>query len=230
MSRTPDLDISDSYYLRTAYDLYDGFKGKDFEYYEHLGDVHPPSYKEKRKHNKVEYKSDASAGMDYTYSSAKDVLAIFGFGFNTLFNVSANNDKPQIVHLSSADDIISGENDACPVRPKSRNWSYTECDVVKEWLIDTGCGNDLLSKRDVASVKEYVRKAKRPVVFHTANGSTTTNSVAWIHISELDENITPYVMSNAPLVLTVGYRCMEKRATLLYGLRARTLIAFDLMA
>ncbi|MFM7988091.1 MAG: hypothetical protein ACKPKO_53135, partial [Candidatus Fonsibacter sp.] len=34
--------------------------------------------------------------------------------------------------------------------------------------------------------------------------------VAWIHIRELDENITPYLMSNAPLVLTVGYRCMEK--------------------
>ncbi|MFM7983538.1 MAG: hypothetical protein ACKPKO_29850, partial [Candidatus Fonsibacter sp.] len=32
----------DSYLLRNAYDLYDGFKGKDFEYFEHLGDVHPP--------------------------------------------------------------------------------------------------------------------------------------------------------------------------------------------
>ncbi|MFM7981358.1 MAG: hypothetical protein ACKPKO_18785, partial [Candidatus Fonsibacter sp.] len=36
--------------------------------------------------------------------------------------------------------------------PKSRDWAYTDSTVVKEWLIDTGCGNDLLSKRDVASV------------------------------------------------------------------------------
>ncbi|MFM7984496.1 MAG: hypothetical protein ACKPKO_34740, partial [Candidatus Fonsibacter sp.] len=119
-------------------------------------------------------------------------------------------DEKHGVHLPTVDGLLSVERDAVPAKPKSRDWAYTDRIVVKDWIVDTGCGNDLLSKRDVASVKDYVRKAKRPVVFRTVNGSTTTNSVAWIHIQELDENITPYVMSNAPPVLTVGYRCMEK--------------------
>ncbi|MFM7985455.1 MAG: hypothetical protein ACKPKO_39685, partial [Candidatus Fonsibacter sp.] len=63
----------------------------------------------------------------------------------------------------------------------------TECIDVREWLIDTGCGHDLLSKHEVAPYKEFVQKAKSPVVFNTANGSTTTNSVAKIHVKELNE-------------------------------------------
>ncbi|MFM7987693.1 MAG: hypothetical protein ACKPKO_51105, partial [Candidatus Fonsibacter sp.] len=65
-------------------------------------------------------------------------------------------------------------------------------------------------------------------VFHTANGSATTNSVAWIDISESEENITPYVVSNAPPVLTVGYLCMEKGYSFYMAARQKH-IAFVLM-
>ncbi|MFM7979321.1 MAG: hypothetical protein ACKPKO_08410, partial [Candidatus Fonsibacter sp.] len=34
--------------------------------------------------------------------------------------------------------------------------------------------------------------------------------MAKIHVKELNENITPYVMASSPPVLTVGYRCMHK--------------------
>ena len=30
-----------------------------------------------------------------------------------------------------------------------------------------------------------------------------------IHVKDLDEDITPYIFNNTPLVLTVGYRCLE---------------------
>ncbi|MFM7985251.1 MAG: hypothetical protein ACKPKO_38625, partial [Candidatus Fonsibacter sp.] len=83
---TPTSISVDSYYLRNAYDLYDHFQDKDFDLYEHLGDVHPPHYIEKRIDNKAEYESDVSAGREYTYSSAKDVLERLGFDSNTLFN------------------------------------------------------------------------------------------------------------------------------------------------
>ncbi|MFM7986351.1 MAG: hypothetical protein ACKPKO_44265, partial [Candidatus Fonsibacter sp.] len=62
----------------------------------------------------------------------------------------------------------------------------------------------------VANYKQFIHKAESPIVFHAANGKTTTNNVAWIHVHELDDNITPNVMANAPLVLTVGFPCMEK--------------------
>ncbi|MFM7980811.1 MAG: hypothetical protein ACKPKO_15980 [Candidatus Fonsibacter sp.] len=94
----------------------------------------------------------------------------------------------------------SGENlSALPVRSKKRDWSYTGCIDVYERLIDTGCGHALLSKHEVAPYKDFVQKAKSAVVFRIANGST----VARIHVKEVNENSTLYVMANAPPVLSV---------------------------
>ena len=66
----------------------------------------------------------------------------------------------------------------------------------------------ILSPRETALIKRFVSKAKVPITFHTANGPARTDNVA-MHVRELDENITPYVLENTPPVLTVGYRCME---------------------
>ena len=65
-------------------------------------------------------------------------------------------------------------------------------------------------------IKRYVSKAKVPITFHTANGPTRTENIANIHVRELDENITPYVLENTPPVLTVGYRCMELGYTFIW--------------
>ena len=43
-------------------------------------------------------------------------------------------------------------------------------------------------------IKRFVSKAKVPITFHTANGPTRTENIANIHVRELDENITPYVL------------------------------------
>ncbi|MFM7978722.1 MAG: hypothetical protein ACKPKO_05350, partial [Candidatus Fonsibacter sp.] len=146
---------------------------------------------------------DASVENGRDYQSAKDVLEKFGYDSNTVIHIPECGEQC-IVHPHDNKDSLPFKHDVVPAKSRARNWAYTDSVDIKEWLIDTGCGNDILSKRDVVSVKDYIKKAKRPVVFHTANGSTTTNSVAWIHIRELDEDITPYGMSNAPPVLTVG--------------------------
>ena len=77
------------------------------------------------------------------------------------------------------------------------------------WIVDTGCGYDLVSKREVALMKRFVEKAKHTITFHTANGPTVTEDVANVYAKELDEHITPYILNNLPPVLMVGYRCME---------------------
>ena len=84
------------------------------------------------------------------------------------------------------------------------------------WLVDTGCGYDLVSKRKTGMIKRIVSKAKVPITFHTANGATRTENIASIHVRELDENIMPYVLDNTPPVLTVGYRCMEMGYTFVW--------------
>ena len=77
------------------------------------------------------------------------------------------------------------------------------------WLVNTGCGYDLVSKREVALMKRFVEKAMHTITFHTANGPTVTENVANVYVKDLDENITPNVLNNSQPVLTVGYRCME---------------------
>ena len=45
---------------------------------------------------------------------------------------------------------------------------------VDRWLVDTGCGCDLVSKEHTAAIRIWVRKAVHPRTFQTANGVTTT--------------------------------------------------------
>ena len=66
------------------------------------------------------------------------------------------------------------------------------------WLVDTGCGYDLVSKRETPLIRRFVSKAKVPIMFHTANGPTRTENVANIYVKELDANITPSVIENTP--------------------------------
>ena len=81
--------------------------------------------------------------------------------------------------------------------------------MVKMWLVDTGCGYDLVSERETATIKRFVSNANIPSTFHTANGPTRTENVANIYVKELDENITPYVLESTPPVPIVACRCIE---------------------
>ena len=83
---------------------------------------------------------------------------------------------------------------------------FATCSMVKMWLVDTGCGYDLVSKREVALMKRFAIKAKHTITFHTANGPTVTENVANVYVKELSENIAPYILYNTH---PVGYRCME---------------------
>ena len=56
------------------------------------------------------------------------------------------------------------------------------------WLIDTGCGYDLVSRNDVTSLTRWIKNAPDGgMVFHTANGPTKSDEVVDIPIDELEE-------------------------------------------
>ena len=81
--------------------------------------------------------------------------------------------------------------------------------AIKRWLVDSGCWHDLLSRNEVPERGECIRKAKIPITFDTANGSTRTTEVADIYVKELNAEISPYVLENTPAVISIGYRCVE---------------------
>eukprot|EP00972_Heterocapsa_arctica_P030475 4486860-Heterocapsa_arctica.AAC.1 len=82
---------------------------------------------------------------------------------------------------------------------------------VELWLIDTGCAHDLVvSIDDIARTGDKLYMLKKNITFETANGGTISTHTARMNISELSENINPYVLKETPAVLSIGDRTMNK--------------------
>ena len=75
------------------------------------------------------------------------------------------------------------------------------------WLMDTGCGHDLISK---AGAQDATTESKSSVVFSTANGAISTRTAMRAHCAELDQVVEAYVLPSTPWVLSIGQRCVEQ--------------------
>ena len=95
-----------------------------------------------------------------------------------------------------------GEGKAAAARARDR--------LLDLWLVDTGCGHDLVNMPEASRAGCNMEEAKRPMYFQTANGTTATSKVAPIYISELGEEIHPHVLKETPPVVTVGRRTMSE--------------------
>ena len=78
-----------------------------------------------------------------------------------------------------------------------------------KWLMDTGCGHDLIGRAKAKSLGVDIVQDDDEIVFQTANGSTSTSDVAKIVVDELDETVEPHVLDETPTVLSIGKRCMK---------------------
>ena len=58
---------------------------------------------------------------------------------------------------------------------------------VELWLVDTGCGSDLIEKSEVQNLQHLVYRAVKPITFVTANGRTTAHDVARLLVEELGQ-------------------------------------------
>ena len=81
--------------------------------------------------------------------------------------------------------------------------------TIKIWLVDTGCGHDLIGKNEVASSGGVCRPAGETLTFNTANGKTEALEQACYKSAELNEEIDAYVLDSTPAVISVGKRCMN---------------------
>ena len=79
-----------------------------------------------------------------------------------------------------------------------------------QWIMDTGCGSDLISKAKVQDHKLRRSKAKNPIQFQTANGNTKGLDVVTMNIVDFGESVEPYVLPDTPSVLSLGRRCMQE--------------------
>ena len=85
--------------------------------------------------------------------------------------------------------------------------NYTKCPSVATWLIDTGRGHDLVPKREAAHTQRFIRKAG--TISYREWFDSKGKNAAIVYITEVDDNITPYILENTPPALAVRYRCMD---------------------
>ncbi len=90
-----------------------------------------------------------------------------------------------------------GYRDSAPVTKKQKELLYR----TFKWLIDTGCGHDLVSFRDACKLGLKFCTVT-PLAFETAGGIVTTDRGAKIYLPELNEEAKPRVLeTGTPAVL-----------------------------
>ena len=78
---------------------------------------------------------------------------------------------------------------------------------IAKWILDTGRGVDLVSKKDVSHAGKHIEAAARAAIVATATVSTKAAKVCRASMPALSEEIVPYVLDDTPPVLSVGLRC-----------------------
>ncbi|CAE6965643.1 unnamed protein product [Symbiodinium sp. CCMP2456] len=96
------------------------------------------------------------------------------------------------------------EEVACMVQP---TWMRSKI----KFLMDAGCGHDLISQRKVEKHGlETLVSPENGVSFQTANGITATDLISNFRTKSVAETINAYVLDDTPSVLSVGKRCMQQ--------------------
>ena len=81
----------------------------------------------------------------------------------------------------------------------------------ERWLIDTGCGYDLVGRKDVAPwFQRHATRLPRPIVLTTANGPATVAQSIELQVGPLGAHVKPLLLDRTPPALSVGRRCMEE--------------------
>ena len=87
---------------------------------------------------------------------------------------------------------------------------------VEQWLIDSGCGWDLVDAQMVAHLADDVGRAAIQPKLWTANGVTQVENDVPLWIQPFGEVCRPLVMESSPDVLSMGRQCVERGYTFVW--------------
>ena len=139
------------------------------------------------------------------HQDVDEVRIIIGPKFDMIVKLDEDNDEltfnQEHVEHKAEGSLRKSKNLMCislPVQAKDRRF-----------ILDSGSGHDLISARKAERMNVKMR-ACEPIVFHTANGSTATNTEAEIDLGTFDMTSQAYVLDDTPSVMSLGKRCMEE--------------------
>jgi len=134
-----------------------------------------------------------------------EVRIIIGPKFDMLIKLDNDNEGliflEELVEHEAERSIKKSKNLMCislPVQAKDRRF-----------ILDSGSGHDLISARK-AERMNLKKRICDPIMFHTANGSTATQTEAEIDLGTFDVISQAYVLDDTPSVMSLGKRCMEE--------------------
>lgn len=81
-----------------------------------------------------------------------------------------------------------------------------------QFIMDTGCGHDLISKSRAKKLNLDVDNEGEPMFFYTANGSLPQQGPQRLS----SRSFGPFLLDETPSVLSVGKKCKQEGFTL-YG-------------
>ena len=143
--------------------------------------------------------------MDITgfHRDVNEVRIIIGPKFDMLVKLDSYRDDliftEELVEHETERSLKKSKNLMCislPVQAKDRRF-----------ILDSGSGHDLISERK-AERMNLKRRTCDPIMFHTANGSTATQTEAEIDLGTFDVTSQAYVLDDTPSVMSLGKRCM----------------------
>ena len=79
----------------------------------------------------------------------------------------------------------------------------------RRFILDSGSGHDLISERKAERMELDTQQCDE-ICFHTANGTTSTNTHATIDLGTFTKKPTAYVLKDTPSVMSLGKRCMDE--------------------
>ena len=102
--------------------------------------------------------------------------------------------------------------DASRPRPTSTTdaCASPELRTVARWIMDTGCGTDLISQDDADRCVPETFHQGKSLAFNTAGGPAKTRLRAYMRVAEIEQTIPVSVLPHTPAVLTIGRRCMHE--------------------
>ena len=104
-------------------------------------------------------------------------------------------------YLIGDDDLV----DPAHALPAVSNRVLPSLDV-DAYLVDTGCGHDLISKDMAAPFPDHILPRKFPLPINTAGGLSQSDSVFVHRVAAISDTSHATVMDSTPPVLTVGGR------------------------
>ena len=106
------------------------------------------------------------------------------------------------------------EKDKATFYSPSEEWalpaSSTKEPEEREFVVDSGAGMHVVSKRDLNSAElETMRMSRNPSTVMTANGEVQTREEATGNVEELDLFVTVMLLEETPAVLSLGKLCED---------------------